>query len=65
MKPAPKALTPEQLEALTAYAAEHGRTWKDSLRTDWYYARRPGALQQIRNEFGPTWLMTFKFPKEA
>ena len=34
--------------------------WKDALSTDWYYARRPGELQCIRNEFGPTWLMNFK-----
>ena len=49
--------TVEQWEALKAYAAEHGRTWKSKLLDDWTYARTSGPLQQVRNTFGPRWLM--------
>jgi len=64
-------LSHDQLEALTAYAAENGRTWKDKLRTDWMYARArvwrgdndySAELQQVRNVFGPMWLNRFRLP---
>ena len=48
----------EQWEALKTYAAEHGRTWKSQLLDDWTYARTSGPLQQIRNQFGPRWLLS-------
>jgi hypothetical protein len=57
-------LTPEQLAALRAYAAEHGRTWKSQLNDDWMNGRASGPLQQIRNQFGPSWLLRFRLPKE-
>jgi len=56
--------TVEQWEALKAYAAEHGRTWKAQLRNEWMNAcqgigdlDQQALLQQVRNTFGPRWLM--------
>lgn len=55
--------TIEQWEALKAYAAEHGRTWKAQLHDEWMNAcqgisdpDQQALLQQIRNTFGPRWL---------
>lgn len=62
--------TPEQLHAIVAYAKENGRNWKANLRADWMRAaaridgRPSGLLQQVRNQFGPSWLNTFQLPKE-
>jgi hypothetical protein len=61
----PKQLTAEQLKALQDYAAEHGRTWKSQLNDDWMNGCVTGELQRIRNAFGPTWLLRFKFPKSS
>lgn len=55
--------TQEQLTALREYASEHGRNWKSALLDDWMYARVPGPLQQVRNNFGPKWLMLFDINK--
>ncbi len=60
-----RPLTDEELKALRAYAKREGRTWKDKLRTAWYYAAEPGILQQIRNSRGPSWLADFKLPPES
>lgn len=57
-------LTPEQLAALREYAAQHGRYWKNKLRSDWALGRDTQLLRQIRNQFGPTWLTKFKFKDE-
>ncbi len=65
-----KTLTPEQLDAVKAYARDYGTTWKDSLRSDWM---RSGSkwigpyhlLQQIRNQHGPRWLVDFKLSPET
>jgi hypothetical protein len=61
-------LTADQLVAVTTYAAEHGRNWKSALREAWMtgiYDDFQGSnfLQQIRNTFGPTWLIRFRLPK--
>lgn len=60
-------LTREQFAALQRYAAQHGRTWKRDLSSAWASGtdeREPdGAyLRQIRNTFGPSWLMAFRMP---
>jgi hypothetical protein len=60
-----KQLTPEQLDALVKYAAENGRAWKAALRHDWETGRSLGELQQIRNAFGPSWLVRFRLPEAA
>lgn len=51
----------EQLEALVAWAARHRRDWKQKL--DWAWMRAGEGvsgysplLQQVRNDFGPSWL---------
>ena len=56
-------LSDEQLEALSAYARQLGKNWKEHLLTDWMNAgektRFKGEwayLQQIRNKLGPSWL---------
>jgi hypothetical protein len=60
---APGTPTHEQIEALRQYAAEHGRNWKSQLNADWMNGQSSGPLQQIRNQFGPSWLVRFQLPK--
>jgi len=63
-------LTSEQLEALRRFARLNGRTWKSCLRHAWETSRYydhgaeeySGTLQQIRNTFGPSWLVRFRLP---
>lgn len=59
----------EQLEALKAWAALYGRNWKSSLRDAWMTGdygsfEQSNYLQQIRNTFGPSWLVRFVLPTE-
>lgn len=69
--PQPKpALTTEQLTAIRDFARVHGRNWKSILRTAWmtgdYYGRDDANfLQQIRNTFGPSWLVNFRLAAHA
>jgi hypothetical protein len=59
---------PEQLAALRAFAARNGRTWKRKLLDAWMTGRvdlegpDAGHLRRIRNDFGPTWLASFRLP---
>ena len=53
-------LSAEQLKAVQEYAAANGRNWKSALRHDWETGQAYGELQQIRNNFGPTWLVNFR-----
>jgi hypothetical protein len=57
-------LSPAEYAAIRDYALERGRKWKADLALDWYYARRPGHLQAIRNRLGPVWLDKFKLPRD-
>ena len=57
--------TPAQLHALEQYALANGRYWKAKLREDWEFGNARGELQQLRNQFGPSWLVRFKFPREV
>jgi len=55
----------EQKAALAKFAAANGRTWKQALGHCWMtgiYSRSDdaGYLQQVRNQFGPSWLMRYK-----
>lgn len=57
--------TPGQLDALRQYAKENGRCWKARLLDDWLTGRdakqeNGGYLRQVRNQFGPRWLESFK-----
>jgi hypothetical protein len=65
---------PDQLQALQNFANANGRRWKQCLRTawetgdyagNWHGCDYPGEndfafLQQVRNQFGPSWLIRFK-----
>ena len=55
------APTAEQLAALASWKVANGRFWRSKLADAWLIAGEgvPGyepALQQLRNQFGPTWL---------
>jgi hypothetical protein len=69
-------LTEDQLAALRSYSNTFGRTWKSKLNTAWfngtdvYEANERGEsigylLRQVRNQFGPSWLVKFSFAKPA
>jgi hypothetical protein len=53
-------LTPEQRSALIEFRKNNGRFWKTELHSGWLRAAFPGPLQQIRNEYGPSWLASLK-----
>lgn len=62
-------LTQEQYQSLRDYAITHGRNWKSRLRQSWadgdYEGRNDSnVLQAIRNAFGPSWLVGFRFKPE-
>lgn len=62
-------LSPEQLSALRTFADANGVQWKSKLNAAWAtgrYRDYPGTalygyLQQVRNVFGPSWLLKFSF----
>jgi hypothetical protein len=62
-------LSTEQLNALRTFANANGRNWKSSLNDAWSTGRYrnyngtddEGSLQQVRNTFGPSWLVKFSF----
>lgn len=62
--------TTEQIQALKEFAKIHGRNWKSVLRDAWMDGDYQGfenchLLQQIRNTFGPGWLIRFVLPKDG
>ncbi|NJM67495.1 MAG: hypothetical protein HC851_18385 [Acaryochloris sp. RU_4_1] len=64
-------LTLEQQKALRLYAQEKGKTWKQNLADDWLRAAyrwghpdKSYLLQQIRNQYGPSWLADLAMPKQ-
>lgn len=50
--------TPDQVEAIRAYAREHGRTWKRQLTDEW--ANGSPALRWLRNTLGPSGLLALR-----
>jgi hypothetical protein len=61
MKASLDDLTPEQREALLAYAKRNGRHWKVELNCAWASGRderepEGALLRQVRNQRGPSWL---------
>ena len=55
----------EQLRALRIFAKSRGRNWKCQLNDCWMtgnygFADDSMNLQQVRNEFGPSWLVKFR-----
>lgn len=51
-------LTDEQRQALQDFADKNGAQWKSKLVHLWNTGRDVGLLRQIRNQFGPQWLLT-------
>jgi hypothetical protein len=52
---------PDQLAAVAAFAARHGRTWRADLADAWLSGSDAGQpdghlLRQVRNQHGPAWL---------
>ncbi len=60
MKSALDELNTEQRAAIIQFRERFGRNWKSKLMAGWLRAAYPGALQQIRNELGPEWLVKVK-----
>jgi hypothetical protein len=61
-------LTPKQEAALIRFARDNGRSWKRELNLMWFDGRDAnepdgGYLRQIRNQFGPSWLLKYRLPK--
>lgn len=57
-----------QIAALRAYAISYAPRWKESLRLAWETGNYHGfaaypLLQQVRNQFGPAWLVDFRLPR--
>ncbi len=50
-------LDADQRAALMTFRLQNGRDWKPKLLDGWQASRFPGPLQQIRNAFGPAWLL--------
>ncbi|MET3757087.1 MULTISPECIES: hypothetical protein [Rhizobium] len=59
-------LSAEEEQALQAYAAEHGRRWKNILNRVWM-GEAPhddaGTLRRLRNSHGPSWLQSYRLPR--
>jgi hypothetical protein len=61
-------LTADQLDALRTFAKANGRSWKSKLNVAWSTGRYNdypgtddyGTLQEIRNMFGPSWLVKLR-----
>ncbi len=66
--PAPRRLTPDQLDALRAFRHVEGRNWKRALLKSWETVNYPmlpladmePLLQNLRNTHGPNWLKRFE-----
>ena len=64
-------LSADQLAALRTFAQANGRSWKFKLNHAWSTGRYQdyngtddyGSLQQVRNRFGPSWLVRFAFDR--
>jgi hypothetical protein len=51
-----------QLDALRAFAAEHGNRWKQDLKLEWASATADPLLHHLRQTHGSSWLETFQLP---
>lgn len=59
-------LDAEQVAALQAYAARHGRRWKSILNNVWMGGAPyddGGILRLLRNTHGPSWLHRYRLPR--
>lgn len=57
-----QGLTGEELAAIRAFAARHGRCWKAELNRQWMNASASTDLHRLRNRLGPSWLANFRLP---
>jgi len=60
-------LTTDQRDALKLFSEKNGQAWKDKLNLAWSSGSYKGLdgsqsalLQQVRNQFGPEWLVKLK-----
>ena len=58
-------LSIDQLHAIELWAEKYGRNWKSALHEAWMTGdydgfERSNYLQQVRNTFGPSWLVRFR-----
>ena len=67
-----RALTVEELDQMTAFAAQEGRKWKSVMMYEYWMKGLPvrdrkgveyPLLYGLRNTHGPSWLDGFKLPK--
>lgn len=59
-------LDAEQIAALQAYGARHGRRWKSILNNVWMGGAPyddGGILRRLRNTHRPSWLQRYRLPK--
>jgi hypothetical protein len=59
-----QGLSAEQIDALRAYRDQHGRRWKSRLLAEWLSSAGDEGpeLRQVRNTFGPSWLLNYRLP---
>ena len=59
-----QGLSAEQIDPLRAYRDQHGRLWKSRLLAEWLSSTGDEGpeLRQVRNTFGPSWLLTYRLP---
>jgi hypothetical protein len=69
-----RKLTDEEAQAITAFAEQYGREWKQYLQAAWFchaYKGKhmsgadTGVLRAIRNDLGCDWLRSYKLPKNC
>lgn len=63
--PERQELTTEEIAAIRAFAAEHGRYWKAELRRQWMNASAAPILHRLRNRLGPSWLVKFRLHAQS
>ena len=51
-----------QLDALRAYAAQHGNRWKQGLKLEWGSAAAAPLLNHLRQTHRLVWLEKFQLP---
>lgn len=55
-------LTDHQAAVIRAFAEDHGRRWKATLRDLWMRAAAEPTLHNLRNTHGPSWLAGYRLP---
>lgn len=54
------SLSPAQLAAVEEFRLKNGRDWKSKLSALWTTDKDGPLLRQVRNQFGPEWLQSYK-----